>query len=438
MLSKLKKAVNYIQWWFSGRFLPLVRGPDPRNRLARNTWRLYQDLLWLGLTSAAITYINVYAIRLGASDKLIGLRTSIPSLLVVLLRIPAAQLMERTTNRKRLIVWSLVAGRAVYFLIFLIPWLSVLPLINRIPQATILVWMVISIGIPSALSQAGWDSFFADVVPPERRARVVSTRSTMTNLMTLTLVPLFGMWLDWASFPFNYQVVFFIAFIGALVSTWHVNKIIVPDVKKTKKKTPGLSFVEIKRILGENKEFTTLVSGTFVYQWAISIASPLFMIYFIDHLGASDSWIGYRMTLASLTSIIAYRIWPRHIERKGERAIITLAAPLMGLFPLFTGLTTVLWPHMFIVMIPRFFGSAVMISRYGILLRVCPAERRPTYIAIYAIAVNIAAFVAPLVGVELAEFVGIPGVFFVAAALRVIAGLMYRKLPNMQQQLASA
>jgi MFS family permease len=233
--------------------------------------------------------------------------------------------------------------------------------------------------------------------------------------------------------------VFLIAFIGAMVSTWHVNKIMVPEIqKKTKRKTPGLSFAEIKRILRENKEFTTLVTGTFVYQWAISIASPLFMIYFVDHLGASDSWIGYRMTLASLTSIIAYRIWPRQIESKGERAIITLAAPLMGLFPLLTGLTPVLWPHLFIVMIPRFFGSAVMISRYGILLRVCPAERRPTYIAIYAIAVNVAAFVAPLVGVGLAEFISIPGVFFVAAALRVIAGLMYRKLPDLQQQQTSA
>ena len=439
MPSKKNSINQYVRWLYNERLLRLLRGPDPRNRLARNTWRLYQDLLWLGLASAASTYINVYAIRLGASDKLIGLRTSIPSLLVVLLRIPAAQLMERTNNRQRLIVRSLNIGRAFYFLIFLIPWLGLLPLVKEIPQATILVWIVICIGIPSSLSQAGWDSFFADVIPSDRRARVVSTRSTMTNLMTLALVPLFGIWLDWAKFPMNYQVVFLIAFIGAMLSTWQVSKIRVPESgKKQNQQVPALNLAEIKRILSENKEFMTLVLGTFVYQWAISIASPLFTIYYVDQLGASDSWIGYRMTLASLTSIIAYRIWPRHIERKGERAIITLAAPLMGLFPLLTGLTPVLWPHMFIVMIPRFFGSAVMISRYGILLRVCPDDRRPTYIAIYAIAANIAAFVAPLVGVELAEVIGLPGVFFIAAALRVTAGIMYRKLPDLQKQQLAA
>jgi MFS family permease len=435
MLQKKNNIVEYLKWWFAERLIPLVRGPDPRNILARNTWRLYQDLVWFGLTTAANTYLTVYAIRLGASDKLIGLQASIPSLLIVLFRIPASQLIEQSVDRKRLIVRSLLAGRALYFLIFLLPWLRIFPIINQIPQATILVWTFICIGIPSTLSQAGWDSFFADVVPSSNRARVVSMRSMMTSLMTLSVVPLFGMWLDWAPFPVNYQIIFFLAFIGAMLSTWHVNKIVVPEhERKPNRKVPALTFREIKRILTSNDEFAALVLGTFVYQWAISIASPLFTIYYIDVLGASDSWIGYRMTIASLMAIIAYRIWPRYIERYGERAILTMAAPFMGLFPLLTGMTHVLWPHMFIVMIPQFFGAAVMISRYGLLLRICPADRRPTYIAIYAIVVNLAAFAAPLIGVGLADFIGLPGVFFVAAGLRLIAGLLYRKLPTIIPQ----
>ncbi|MDF1513153.1 MAG: MFS transporter [Anaerolineae bacterium] len=440
MRIRLTKTVSYIRWWFTERFVPWFQGPDPRNHLARNTWHLYQDLIWLGLASATSTYINVYAIRLGATDKLIGLRTAIPSLLVVLLRIPAAQLMERTHNRKKLIVRSLFAGRLFYFLIFLLPWLSMLPVLKHIPPATILVWTVICIGIPSALSQAGWDTFFADIVPPRKRARVVSTRSTMTNLITLSVVPLFGIWLDWAPFPVNYQVIFLLAFIGAMLSTWHVNQIKVPEsAVSPNKKAAALNISEIKKILFENKEFAALVLGTFIYQWAISIASPLFTIYYVDYLGASDSWIGYRMTLASLVSILAYRVWPRQIELRGNRSILVLAAPMMALFPLLTGLVPMLLPHMFIVMIPRFFGAAVMIARYGILLRVCPAERRPTFIAIYAIVVNIAAFIAPLLGVELVDYIGIQGVFFVAAALRLAAGLMYLRLPKtrMQQTMSS-
>jgi MFS family permease len=175
-----------------------------------------------------------------------------------------------------------------------------------------------------------------------------------------------------------------------------------------------------------------LVLATFVYQWAISIASPLFNLYFVETLGASESWIGWRTSLASLMSIVAYRLWPKRIEKHGEVRMLILTAPMMALFPLLTGLATTLTPHLFIVLIPRLFGACVMMSRYGILLRVSPADRRPTYIAIYAILVNMAAFVAPLVGVALVDIVGFAGVFFVSAALRLVAALLYRKLraPN--------
>ncbi len=408
-----------------------MKGPNPRMVRQRNIWHLYQDLIWLGLATAVNTYINVYALRLGASDQLIGLRTSIPSLIVVLLRVPAAQMMERTLDRKGLIVRSLFAARAFYFLIFLLPWLGKLSILRAIPQGQMLVWLVILMGTPNVLSAAGWDSFFADVVPEGQRARVVSVRSTMTHLMTLTAVPLVGAWLDWAVFPFNYQIIFLLAFIGAMLSTWHVHKIDMSSVvTKSKRKAKALNLNEMQTILKSSPEFSSLVLATFVYQSAISIASPLFMIYFVDHLGASDSWIGFRMTLASFMSIVAFRIWPRQLEKRGERTILTLATPMMALFPLLTGLTRTLLPHMFIVLIPRFFGSGVMLARYNILLRVCPADRRPTYIAIYAILNNVAAFIAPLVGVGLAEYIGIHNVFFVSAALRMTAALLYRRLPS--------
>ena len=425
------KTAARLRWWVNERLFGFLRGADPRWASSRNVWHLYQDLIWLGFASAASSYINVYAIRLGASEKLLGLRASLPSLIVVLLRIPAAQLMERTANRQKLIARSLFFARIFYLLIFLLPWIGQLPLLKQIPQAQLLVGMVILMGLPNVLSSAGWDSFFADIVPPKDRARVVSTRSTMTHLIMLTIVPLMGSFLDWAPFPFNYQAIFLLALIGAMVSTWHVIKIKVPKTMQApQRKAKALNFRETKRILQESPEFGSLVLATFVYQWAVSIASPLYNIYFVQHLGAGESWIGLRITLASIASIVAYRIWPRQIERYGERKILKFATPMMMLFPLLTGLSRSLTPNLFIVMVPRLFGAGVMLARYGILLRVCPADRRPTYIAVYAILNNIAAFIAPLVGVELIDLIGINNIFFVSAALRLAGALLYWRLPK--------
>ena len=429
--------IRNVRWWIAGQFVPFLRGPDTQHVRQKNIWHLYQDLGWLGLASAASTYIDVFAIRLGASNQLIGLRASLPALLVVLLRIPAAQLIERSSSRKSLIVKSLAVGRLLYLLLFLLPWLANLPLLRQIPRAPLLVWTVILMGIPGVLAAAGWDTFFADVVPDHQRARVVSVRNAMANMITLTIVPLMGSFLDWAAFPANYQIIFLVAFGGALLSTWHVNRIQTSEMPLVTGRRRKFDLREVRGIVQTSREFSLILLGTFVYQWGISLASPLFNIYYIQELGASDSWIGWRITLVSVASIAAYRFWPRRIETKGESTIISLATPMMALFPLLTGLTRSLTPNLFIVVIPGFFGAAVMLARYNILLRVSPDDRRPMYIAIYAILVNVAAFLAPLVGVSIAEWVGLPGVFFISAGLRLAAGLIYGRLPRPSQAPAS-
>ena len=432
------RLFNRLRWRVVGQSMPFFRGPDPRHVRQRNIWHLYQDLVWLGLATAATSYISVYAIRLGASERLLGLLTSVPSLLMVLLRIPAARLTERTADRKSLIVRSLLVRRLGYLVICVLPWLALLPGVREIPPATLLAGVVILMAVPMVLSAAGWDSFFADIVPPRRRSRVVSMRSTMTSLISLAMVPLMGSFLEWVPFPYNYQVIYLLAFIGAVVSLWHVHAIKARPAAEVAHRRPALNLTEARRILRDSPEFAALVLGTFVYQLAISIVSPLFSIYFVEHLGASESWIGWRLTLASLMSILAYRIWPTQIEKRGDVKMLIRASPMMALFPLLTGLTRSLTPNLFIVLLPRLFGSCVMLARYSILLRVTPPDRRPTYIAIYAILANVAAFVAPLVGVALVDVMGITGVFFVSAGLRLTAALLYRRLPSAARQAEAA
>ena len=418
--------------------MPFFRGPDPRHVRQRNIWHLYQDLIWLGLATAATSYVSVYAIRLGASDRLLGLMTAVPSLLMVLLRIPAARLTERTADRKSLIVRSLFVRRLGYLVICLLPWFALLPGVREIPPATLLVGVVILMAVPMVLSAAGWDSFFADIVPPRRRSRVVSMRSTMTALISLAMVPLMGSFLERVPFPYNYQVIYLLAFIGAAVSLWHVHVIRTRPADDVALRHSPLNLTQVRNILRDSPEFAGLVLGTFVYQLAISIVSPLFSIYFVEYLGATESWIGWRLTLASLMSILAYRVWPTQIEKRGDVKMLIWASPMMALFPLLTGLTSSLTPNLFIVLLPRLFGSCVMLSRYSILLRVTPADRRPTYIAIYAILANVAAFVAPLIGVALVDVMGINRVFFVSAGLRLTAALLYRRLPSAARRAEAA
>ncbi len=429
----MRTALHHLYRWLSVRARRFLKGPDPRWAQQRNIWHLYQDLVWLGITTAVGTYTNVYAIRLGASKHLLGLKASVPSLITLILRLPAAQWMERTDDRQRLIVRSLLAARAIYFAIFLLPWLNRLPLLRDIPPAYVLVGLVLLMNVPNAISAAGWDAFFADVVPEQLRARVIGTRNMMTHLAMLLLVPLIGAFLEWVSFPLNYQLVYLMAFIGAMGSVWHVHRIRVPPTAAaSRRRTRGITWREVRDIFRGNREFTILVAGIFVYQWAVNLAAPLFSVYYVQVLGASESWIGLRTTIASIVSILAFRFWPPQLERYGEQSVLRIVTPLTVLFPLLTGLTGTLTPHLFIVAIPRLFASAAMLARYNLLLRISPDDRRPTYIALYAILFHSAATVAPMVGVWLSDLIGLRNVFFVAAGLRLLASVFYWKLPEPQ------
>jgi len=424
MTALLLRQSRHLRQQLGSRLYFLLRGPDPGHQPERNIWHLYQDVLWIGLAGAASSFTSVYAIRLGASDTLIGLLSSLPALIVMLLRLPAAQLAERTQDRVRAIAGSLLVTRCLYLV------LALLPFLRLSHEATIFVALVILMGLPATVADAGWDSLFADVVPERDRATVVSVRNSLASIMAVVVVLLGGKWLDWVPFPWNYQAIFLLAFVGGLVSTWHVARIELPPAAPLREGRAGFRWQDIERLFTVNPAFRALVVASFVYQVGMSLPSPLYNIYFVRHLRATDGWIGLRTTFASLTPILAYRLWPALMKRWGDRAVLLVCVPLTVLLPLGTGLFQSLTPQILVIAWLGIFGPAVNLTRYNILLRVCPVEGRPTAIGIYAIIANLAAFVAPLAGVPLMGLVGIRNAFFLAAAVRLAGALLFHWLPR--------
>jgi Na+/melibiose symporter-like transporter len=300
----------------------ILKAPDPRYRTDHNVYHLYFDLVWWALFGVAASYNSVYAIRLGASNTLVGLLSSLPALMGILLRFPAARMVERSTSRVPLITRSFALARSTYFLIALLPFFVTHNL------AEVFVALVILSGIPANLAMAGWDSLFAEVVPERRRATVVSTRNSLANGVRILLLPLAGRWLAWAPFPLNYQVLYLAGFVGAMLSFFHIAQLRPPDQgsRDQESRGPTLGWAVARRLWREQRPYLQFVLGMFVLQWAISLPMALYSIYYVRYLNASDSWIGVRATLASLAPLIGYRIWPRFVDRWGTRKVLAFGA----------------------------------------------------------------------------------------------------------------
>ena len=128
---------------------------------------------------------------------------------------------------------------------------------------------------------------------------------------------------------------------------------------------------------------------------------------------------------AVLSLIVGYAVWGRIISRKGYRMPLLICAPLLGLYPILTGLAKdQLWLP-FIAIAQGFFTTGVDIAFFDTLLAVSPTERRPSFIALNTMLASLTIFFAPLVGNFLADWVGIPVVFFIAGGFHILTALLF-------------
>ncbi len=390
----------------------------------QNIWYLQRMLLWSGVMSAVASFNGNFAVRLGASNRLIGLLSSMPALLVVLLMMPAARLIE--TRRKRLpwILGSLLAYRAGFFLIALMPF------VVRQCRAEVFAALILIMQVLLSPFNAGWDSVLADTVPERRRAKVFAQRNIILSAVVIVAVPVVGRLLDSVIFPYGYQIAYGAGFLLSLGTIYDISKLQLPDAPiPTARKRGRLSVALVRQLLAENDNYVRMVVNTLLLDLGAWLVSPLYIIYYLRHLGATDSWVGTLTAIANLSAMGGYYIWQKLIARWGENRVLKWTSPACGFFPAWVAAWGALPPILFAAVINNLIMPGVSLSHYNILLKVCPTDRRPSYISLYSVVMNAGAFVAPMVGVALADRFGVVPILFLGGAMRFWGALFFTLRP---------
>ena len=393
----------------------------------QNNWNLYQDVVWFGVLSGITsTFVSVFAIRLGASNTLVGLLVSLPALISIFWLIPSARIIERRRRRLPIIVLAGFLQRLGYLLIALMPF------VFHVYRPEALVGLVALITFPTAIASVAFTSLIAEVVPADKRAQVISIRSVLAAIVSTVTVLISGKLLDLLLFPFNYQLLFGAGFAASLVSLYYVSRIKVADAivadQALRRKTPLT--VRLRRSVQQlmnQRDFVRFSASAFVFQWGLYLPTALYAIYRIKNLGASDTWIGLLSMAQSAVTIVAYFYWGRVASRRGNRLVLLISSLGVVLYPVLTGLSLRIEPLLLASVVGGIFGAGFNLSFFNTLLEVCPQERRPSFVALHTTLINVAAFLAPLLGTSLANLLDIRVVFFIAGAVRLLgAGVFYR------------
>jgi MFS family permease len=246
------------------------------------------------------------------------------------------------------------------------------------------------------------------------------------NLANTLAVVAIGQVLTAMQFPLNYQVVFSASLMGGLIAFMAARSVELPHApRQTVRVSPIAALRDLGRSLGGNQPFVRFTVSLFVLRFGLLLPLPLYAIYWVRHVEASDAAISLINSSRVAMTIVSYFVWTRASRRLSRRCMLLVNSLGISLYPLLTSLTH--WPHLLAVWggLDGFFAAGFNLAFFDVLMSTCPPGRETTYVGLHQTTVNIALFVAPLIGTSLSGAIGVAPTLLAGTVLGIIGvGLM--------------
>ena len=395
-------------------FLP-PQGLEPTTR--KNYVNVQVDAVGVGLANSASPFLPVFLARLGASNLQVSLLTTMPAIAGFLLAIPLGRLLQR---QHRIIPWFsgsrllVLSSYAITGLLaFLVPRDQLIP-------AVLIIWAIAT--IPQTLLSITFSVVMNAVAGPSGRFELMTRRWSTMGLTTTITVILIGQLLDRAGFPLNYQLMFMGLSIGGLISFYFSSHIVLADVEpppfiKASNKNQIREYLNL--IKGE-KPFTSFVAKRFVYLTGVSLGAPLFPIYFVRVIQASDSWIATITVAQTAIMIMGYYFWTRRSRSRGTRNTLLWTTCGLSFYPILTAFTH--QPGIIAIYsgLAGIFQAGLDLVFFDELMKTVPSQYSATFVSFAQSIQYVSAIASPIVGSFLADRIGIGTALAISGGIRLL------------------
>jgi len=400
------------------RSLRWSTAPDDATPVQKRNFLAVQiDGIGIGLASAAAPFLPVFLTRLGATNFQVGLLTAMPAFTGLFLALLIGRFLQ---SRRQVVPWY---GGMRFLVVMSYALTGIVPFIvprDYAVPAVLLIWAVAT--LPQTFVSVAFSVVMNAVAGPKGRYDLMSRRWTILGLTTSVAVAITGEVLDQINFPLNYQLVFMGLSMGGLLSYAYSRRIDLPDAEPPPRQ-PGLSleqrFKGYVRLIWSEKSFVSFTAKRFVYLSGTSLAAPLFPLYFVRVLHASDAWIGAINTAQTAILLIGYPLWSRQWRVRGARFVLLWTTLGLTLYPVLTAFTQrVEWIVVY-AGLAGIFQAGLDLVFFDELMRTVPPKYSATFVSLAQSLQYLSAVASPLVGTFLADRIGIGGGLLVSAALRL-------------------
>ncbi len=437
MANRLQLRTNYRKL---RAYLIPVSLPVPQH-LQANFRHLYGDIGWYALlVGGALSFLTIYAARLGASATQIGLINAMPAIVSLFVSLPAGPWLEARPLNKAILI-SAMGQRIFYLFMVLLPWLF-----GKSQQIWVLIFFTLVMSIPGTVISIGFNVVFASGVPMRYRGMVAAKRNALSAIITVITTLICGRILTILPFPLGYQVVFAIGFFGAAMSAYHLSRVkavvdpedaisvaplmeAAPIDEEGGKKFPNLLMrlrerLHIEALKGQFGRSLLLLT---VFHFFHYLSIPLFPLFFVNEIHISDQVISMGTAIFYLTMFFGSTQINKLIGKLGNMKSTGIGIVLLGIYPTllsFAEDATLFYAASFF---GGFAWSIVNVAMINYLLEKVPSNKRTGHFAWFSLAVNAAILLGTTLGPVFGGMLGITVALFIFGILRMIAGLAILK-----------
>jgi len=397
--------------------------PDHVDIQERNKRYVQIDAIGVGIASASAPFLPVFLTRLGATAVQIGLLTSMPGITGFFLSLWVGRFLQRQRNVVPWFSLSRVVVISAYALTGIVPFF--VP-DNILIYVILLIWALAT--LPQTMVAVGFSVVMNAVSGPEGRYELMSRRWSILGITTAITVAIAGQILNRIGFHLNYQVVFIGLSLGGLVSYYFSSRIQIPDVEPVQLSPNGTiksSFHEYLHLINQEPAFVSFTLKRFVYLFGITLATPLFPLYFVRELNASDAWIGFVYTAQTAILVVGYFFWTRQSRKRGSRFVLLATTFCVAFYPGLVALTNNQTLIFILASVAGIFQAGIDLVFFDELMKTIPPKYSPTFVSLAQSITYLAAILAPLVGTYLSVRIGITGALLFSTVIRFFGFLLF-------------
>lgn len=374
---------------------------------------IYHGMASAVATNMSNSYIPIFAMTiLGATNYQVGLISSLPPLVTLLMTLPAAILLNRAIEQKKLVAFSVLAARFVFLLI---------AFVSYVPGSFgswILLLLIATMSIPNTMANMGWQSFIGNIIEDHRRAQFFSDRNRLLTIVGLIVTLIIGLLMkDATANAVTYQILFMFTFIVGIFELYFLlkhNEPIREEVSATRKRAMDWSIFK-------NNRYVLFLVVALVFNFGWQMAWGLFNIYNIRYAEATIFWVSMFNVGSMIAQIFSFSLWRKWSQKYGNMSVFVWVAFGMSSAPLLTVLST---NHLYLVamyMLSGFFVSGTVLILFNLLLENSPQEVRTYCITSYNVLLAIIAFTSPQIGIWLLEMYSMEVAMYLSTGMRLLA-----------------